>query len=139
MSAIGELVVWIIYAILCIPPLRALFILRKNKFNKNGAIYLVVASIPLALFAYSQYSNHRKAELEYVGIYYLTEYPNCDSCVLHLNRDNSYSVTLNGNELEHGNWKYRSGGDYWIVDIGEHGQLGTEKYTYHDRDNNFEK
>ncbi len=139
MSAIGELIVWIIYAILCIPPLRALFILRKNKFNKNSTIYLVLSFLPLALFAYSQYSNYREAELEYVGKYYLTEYPNCDSCVLHLKRANSYSVTLNGNELEHGYWKYRSGGDYWIVDIGEYGQLGTGKYKYHDRDNNFEK
>ena len=82
MSAIGELIVWIIYAILCVPTIVALFILRKNKYIKNGAIYLVIASLPLALFAYSQYSNQREAELKYVAKYYLTEYPNCDSCVL---------------------------------------------------------
>ena len=139
MSAIGELIVWIIYAILCIPPIVTLVILRKNKSIKNGTIYFVVASLPLALIAYSQYSNQIEAELEYVAKYYLSAYPNCDSCVLQLKRDNSYSVTLNGNELEHGNWKYRSGGDYWIVDIGAYGQLGTGKYKYRHRDKNFEK
>ena len=96
-----------------------------------------MAIIPLTLFAYNQYSNHREAELKYVGTYYLTDYPDCESCVLILNKNNSYSVANQENEFEHGNWKYRSGGDYWIVDIGEYRQLGTGNYRYNYSENNF--
>jgi hypothetical protein len=40
-------------------------------------------------------------------------------------------------DVEQGRWKYSSGADYWIVDIGESGQLGSGKYRYDDRENDF--
>jgi hypothetical protein len=139
MSAIGELIVWTIYAILCIPPIITLMILREKKFRRKGPIFLTLALIPLTLFGYNQYSNHREAEWKYVGVYYLTEYPNCDACFLILNKNNFYSVINQDNEIEKGKWKYRSGGDYWTVDIGVNGQLGTGNFKYNRSEKKFPK
>ena len=138
MWAIGELIVLVIYVILSIPPILIVIRLKRKKtFPVKKLTYLVIAIIPLFLFSYSQYTNHRNAELQYVGVYYLTDYPNCISCVLNLNANNSYKVVFDQEIIEQGKWKYSSGGDYWIVDIGEHGQLGSGKYRYNDRENNF--
>lgn len=141
MSAIGEILEFIVYLILLIPPLCIiiLVIVREKEFLKKGLFYLSVALIPLSLYTYSEYSNHREAELKYVGKYYLTNYPDCEPCVLILNKNNCYSVTKLNKELEQGKWRFRSGGDYWIVDIGEHGQLGTGEYRYNRFENNLKK
>ncbi|SDK45344.1 hypothetical protein SAMN05421823_102769 [Catalinimonas alkaloidigena] len=113
--------------------------MREKKSTVREFVYLTIALIPITLFSYIQYINQRNAELEYVGVYYLTEYPNCDTCVLNLNSDNAYTVIFDDRTLEQGKWKYSSGGDYWIVDIGKNGQLGSGKYKYNDRKNNFKE
>ncbi|WP_298903445.1 hypothetical protein [uncultured Psychroserpens sp.] len=130
MSALGELIVFGIYVILIIPILLTLIVCIKRKKKLSGTLFIIISLIPLALFSYSQYQNHRDAELDYVGIYDLTEYPNCDSCILKLNDDNTYLVSIEGSKIEHGKWNFRSGGDYWIVDIGEHGTLGSGRFKY---------
>ncbi|WP_299334064.1 hypothetical protein [uncultured Psychroserpens sp.] len=132
MSALGELFIWIIYALLCIPTLAIILILiaDRKRHKSKRLIYLLISLLPVSLFAYHQHSEHRQQELKYVGVYYLTTYPSCNSCTLHLNKDNTYEVHRDSTKIEHGNWSYRSGSDYWIVDIGESGQLGSGNYTY---------
>ena len=132
MFALGELIRFFIYLILSIPPIIAvvLIIIRGRKFSNRNLILLSISSIPLVLFSYNVYSNHRKAELQYVGIYILNNYEKCDSCILELKKNNSFTVTDQEVQIEKGKWKYRSGSDYWIVDIGNYGQLGTGKYKY---------
>ncbi len=140
MSAIGELIVFLIYFILSIPILIFLIGLIKSKgkqITKKRLIWLIISTILLILYGYAQYSSHRKAELDYVGIYQLTEYPDCDSCILELMSDNYYIVREKQNIIEKGRWKYKSGGDYWIVYLGEFGQLGTGKFRYEKRNNGF--
>lgn len=131
---------WIIYLILLLPLAWIVArLMREKKSTVREFVYLTIALIPITLFSYIQYINQRNAELEYVGVYYLTEYPNCDTCVLNLNSDNAYTVIFDDRTLEQGKWKYSSGGDYWIVDIGKNGQLGSGKYKYNDRKNNFKE
>lgn len=75
--------------------------------------------------------DQKKSQLEHVGIYYLTNYPNCEHCILVLNEDQTCQVTSNDSILEKSNWHFESGGDYWITYIGTDGrQLGSGIYTY---------
>ena len=139
MSGLGELIKLFIYALLAVPPLIIiiLLILNKKPFLKKGLILLSISLIPITIIGYIDYSNHVEAELNYVGTYNLTEYPNYDFCILILNKDNTYSISSQNNIIERGKWKYRSGGDYWIVDIGKNGQLGAGNYKYKDFQNNL--
>ncbi len=141
MSTIGELIIFLIYFILSIPIFIFLIGLIKSKGKqiKKRLIWLIISTVLLIFYSYAQYSSHRKAELDYVGIYQLTEYPDCDSCILELNSDNLYIVREKQNIMEKGKWKYKSEGDYWIVYLGEFGQLGTGKYRYEKRTNGFTK
>jgi len=130
------------YILLAIPPIWMIWLLifRKNKLKRKRRItLLIILSVPIIMFRYKQVSNHRQAELQYVGTYYLTDYQNCKSCVLKLRDDNTYSVLNGKEETENGAWKYLSGGDFWIVEIGKHGQLGTGEYNYNRKENNFKK
>lgn len=133
MSGIAELAKLVIYAIVILPPLVMLIIMLLNgkKFFKKGLRYLFFTSIPLMLLVIFDITNHKNEELGYVGVYYLTEYPDCTSCQLELKENNTYTITKGDREIESGSWNYRSGSDYWIVDIGEFGQLGTGNYAYY--------
>jgi len=133
MAALGELLLVIVYTILSIPFLILLvqFIRkRKQKNKKKRLLWMLISLAPLILYGYWQYSGHRQLELENVGKYKLTNYPNCDSCILELKPDNHYYIFDKEKIIEKGKWGYRSGGDYWIVDIGENGQLGAGNYNY---------
>lgn len=132
MLALGELFILIIYIILCIPTLAIILILiaDRKRHKSKRLIYLLISLLPVSLFAYHQHTEHRQQKLKYVGVYALTAYPNCNACTLHLNKNNTYRVCRDTTEIERGNWNYRSGGDYWIVDIGKSGQLGSGNYTY---------
>ena len=141
MSGLGEFAKFIGYFILCIPPIGVLIffgILSKRSLKVWVALFLISIT-PLSIYGYKHYNDHHKEEQKYVGQYYLTEYPDCEPCTLKLSAKMSYSVFHNENEIESGKWKYRSGSDYWIVDIGEHGQLGSGKFKYSSSSNGFEK
>ncbi|WP_298757108.1 hypothetical protein [uncultured Psychroserpens sp.] len=139
MSALGELIIFGIYGILIIPIILTFIVFTKRKKKWSGFIYILISSIPLMLFSYSQYQNNRESELLYVGTYYLTDYYECKSCIIKLKEDNTYSVINNDHEIESGKWNYRSGGDYWIVDLGDYGQLGSGKFKYTKYKNGFSK
>ncbi len=134
MYAIGSLFVLFIYFVLSAPALLllGLLVLNRKSLRTLHYIYFIVASIPLVLFSTYRYTEHREAELEWVGYYYLTDYPNCLKCVLELDAGNRYRVFENDSTLESGQWDYDHGGDYFIVSLGEYGQLGSGKYAYHE-------
>ena len=71
-------------------------------------IWTLISATPLIIYGFAQYTSHRNAELEYVGIYTLTEYPNCDSCRLELMSINHYIVADRQKKIiENGKWRYR--------------------------------
>ncbi len=134
LGAFGELLTFILYFILLIPVfiLSINFVIRfKRKENISRILlWMLISSIPFTFFIYTQYNSQKESELNYVGIYNLIEYPNCNDCKLILNRNNTFTVTSNKKQFEKGKWRFRTGSDYWIVDIGEYGQLGSGKFKY---------
>ena len=141
MFGLGSLANFIGYFILSIPPICVLlfFGIIGKRSLKVWIIIFLISIAPLSFAVYEEYTEHLKEQLQHVGRYYLTEYPNCDSCILFLKSNLSYSVFKYESEIEQGKWRFRSGSDYFIVDIGEHGRLGTGNYTYHSYINGFEK
>jgi hypothetical protein len=135
MAALGELIVYAFYAILILVAivfLRLALIEKKTPTRLRYTMIGVVSICFLFLHIYDLKLNHRESELEYVGTYVLTQYPKCNSCVLILNGNNTYEVVNGNNVMENGNWHYESGGDYWIVYIGDNGeQLSSGKYDYY--------
>ncbi len=116
----------------CIPPLGVLLLLVLNgkKFFKKGSILFIISVLPITFLTYNKYKRHNEEAMRYVGTYQLTEYTEDSKAILKLNKDYSYTVSIQNNMLEQGEWEYDSGGDYWIVDIGDYGQLGSGKYQY---------
>jgi hypothetical protein len=92
-----------------------------------------IGSFLFLCFAGNNYQNHKNAEAEYVGIYTLTSYPNCAACRLYIEPDNYYEVRESRTVKERGEWRYESGGDYWIVYVNEDEQLGVGNYSYSDK------
>ena len=134
MTALGELLIFIIYLFFGTLLLVRIYkeFKSKTKLKTDSIKRIIFSALPLILWASWMYYVHRTNELDCVGKYILTEYPNCDSCILELKSDNFYQVTSNEIVIEKGEWNYDSGGDYWIVEIGKHGQLGSGKFKYSD-------
>ena len=85
-------------------------------------------------------NNYKESQLQYVGTYDLTNYPNCDSCVLTFKEDNTYKVTDKSKIIETGDWYYDFGADYFIVYINKKkDRLGDGRFKYQNSNNNFDK
>ena len=133
MSALRELFV---YAILILLGLIALFFLIQTfKVKPRFRPIMLISSFVFCYLCFSykscltdSYANSQKRQ---VGLYFLTNYPNCDNCILELKEDLTYTVKQNEKILETSNWHYESGGDYWItyLDNDRH-QLGSGDYRY---------
>lgn len=132
MSAFGELGRFLIYIMLTIPfvLIIGLLLLKRRNYKFTHLIYLLLCSAPLLAFSYQHYNKHRQAELKYVGEYKLTNYLDCEACILVLYEDNTYTVYNKVYVVEFGEWKFRGGGDYFMVDIGKKEQLGSGKFKY---------
>ena len=133
MAALGELAVYIIYLLLAIGGLVFLFFTFRVKRSIKPFTLL---GFGLFVFLIAKYSSHNKEvyrdwQLQHVGIYYLTDHPDCDSCVLELKEDMTYEVRSGNKVIEKSNWHFESGGDYWItyLDHDRH-QLGAGDYAY---------
>jgi len=141
MSAFGELIIVAIYFVLGLSAIGCLlktFIIKAKLPKFLCLLGFVVCTSLLFLFWTNNKRNHRIAELENVGVYYLTNYTNCDSCKLTLKEDNSYEVTNGTKVIETGNWHYESGGDYWIVYMNDNeDQLGNGRFTYEEYNNRY--
>lgn len=136
MSAISELIIYIIYGIFLIGGISFLVLAWLATTNKLKIIYFLFGIISIICFTGILLSSRnalRKSELDYVGTYDLDNYPNCQNCILELKENNTF-IVQNQNDnivLEKGDWHYESGGDYIIVYInGESDQLGSGKFSY---------
>ena len=139
MSAISELIMYFIYAVLLIASISFLVLAWLSSSNKLKVFYSIIGLISIALFVTILLSNNhqfRKSELEYVGTYDLDKYPNCKNCTLELKEDNTF-VVLNYNlTVEKGDWHYEAGGDYFIVYLnGNKYQLNSGRFSYFNSNN----
>jgi len=133
MFALSEALPFLVYLTLgafCFLFLIAVFLV-KRWYKIIAIACLVLCSYFLIRFKLYNDESERKSQLDHVGIYYLSKYPNCDSCYIQLNENMKYKVFKRGQEIEQGDWHYESGSDYWITYLnGERDQLGFGIYTY---------
>ncbi len=136
MWAIGELITLIIYFFLGLS--TVVFLLLAVTLKKRQTRLLALGpglffGFLLLCFKFYQDRNYKKSQLNQVGIYYLTDYPDCDSCYIELNENMTYKIVNKSQAIENGDWHYESGGDFWITYLnGTKDQLGNGKYSYHD-------
>ncbi|CAN5546654.1 hypothetical protein BH11BAC3_BH11BAC3_22330 [soil metagenome] len=141
MWALGELFYGFIYVLLA---LGFLIFLSASVFVKRRKIMYFVWSVVFASLFYIYHTNNKNtykiSQLQYVGSYDLTNYPNCDSCILIFKEDNTYNVTKNSKIIESGDWHYDFGADYFIVYINqEKERLGHGRFKYQNANNPFDK
>jgi hypothetical protein len=134
MWALGELISDIIYwMILCGGIVSLILIIILKGFSKK-AISAVSCLLCGALFLFiskEAKSDERRKQLEHVGTYYLTNYPNCDSCIAVLKDDNKYEVKEYEQTIEKGNWRFEGGGDYLIVYMNnDSSELGSGRFQF---------
>jgi hypothetical protein len=133
MSAFGALLIYAVYFVLGIFCL--VFLVLTFTGGRKTRVVTGTATIffGLSLFIFKSCQSHKYEEnqLSKVGLYYLTQYPGCASCVMELKEHQIYEVTSNGKIIESGDWHYEAGGDYWItfLDHDEY-QLGSGKFAY---------
>ena len=133
MAAIGELLVYVVFLFLAVGALHFFVLASKTKKVKKLLALLAGAFFCYLLYAYSSYlsESHKNEQLRQVGIYYLTNYPDCENCILELKEDMTYEVRNNGNVIKKSDWHYESGGDYWITYLdNDNHQLGSGDYSY---------
>ena len=133
MSALGELFIYVIYFVLGLACI--IFLLLTFTSKKSIKPWTLIASILFCFLFFTfkscQKENYKQNQLSVVGTYYLTSYPNCDSCYLELRENMTYIVVDKGKIIESSNWHYEVGGDYFItyLDNDRH-QLGSGDYSY---------
>lgn len=134
MSGLGELLVFMLYALLGSSAIICILMIIASNSKLLKLLYFIgfIAGAALFFLYYNYKSNsHRASELEYVGTYYLTDFPNCNSCKVVLKADNTYEVRKEAYVIETGDWHYESGGDYWIVYMNnKDDQLGSGRFAY---------
>jgi hypothetical protein len=129
MFAIGELLVYVLQGGLIL--LTLLGIRRWHRADSSRKKVLAMAQVFLASgLLIRGFYLQKKEENEYIGTYLLTDYPECPTCVLYLQPANHYEVRQGRYVKEQGPWHFESGSDYWAVEIGEGGQLGSGRFNY---------
>lgn len=137
MPALGELFIYLIYVFLVLGAVG--FIYLTFYLKKSRKPWTILGCI-LCCFLFFNYRSclkdaYKRSQLTQVGIYYLTEYPNCDNCKLELKEDMTYEVRSNGKVIEKSNWHYEVGGDYWITYLNnDNHHLGSGNYAYKEYD-----
>ncbi|HEX8425918.1 hypothetical protein [Hymenobacter sp.] len=135
MSALGAAFICFIYAVLGGYGLYWLirFFTAATPASRRGClIRSSIGAVLFACFVGNIYRNHLKAEADQTGVYQLSSYPDCASCVLELKPHNYYEVRQGQIVKEQGPWRFESGDDNWIVYLNEDDQLGTGQYSYND-------
>ena len=117
MAALGE--VFILFIYISLGAFNVFFLVFIFVWRKALKPFAVLGCVMYAYLFFSfkscQDNIYKNQQRSRVGIYYLTNYPNCPSCVLELKEDNTYRVTSEEKQLEQGDWHYEVGGDYFIV------------------------
>jgi hypothetical protein len=133
MSALGELLILVIYFFLGVASLAFLvfffFVRRSFKFlSLFGSFFFCFLFF---LFKSNQDNNYRNNHLRQVGVYILKNYRGCIDCKIELKEDMTYVVLDSGTKLESSNWHYEMGGDYFITWLdNDRKQLGSGDYEY---------
>ncbi|MFD1467192.1 hypothetical protein ACFQ48_03070 [Hymenobacter caeli] len=138
MAALGIVMVYFIYAVLCLSALYGIKRWFKVKYPSEKLLALMQISVSaglLLLLIGLRFYNHKKEENRFIGTYALTAYPQCPNCILHLKPNNQYEVHQGDLIRERGPWYYESGGDYWITHVGNAGQLGSGNFEYDSKAN----
>ncbi|MES2662385.1 MAG: hypothetical protein V4629_03685 [Pseudomonadota bacterium] len=133
MSALGELLIYFIYFVLGLGTLLflALTFTAKRTIRVWAGLGTLFLGFLLFSFKSCQSDNYKENQLSQVGLYYLTDYPNCDSCIIELKENQTYEVTKHGQIIERSDWHYEVGGDYWITYLDNNNyQLGSGKFAY---------
>jgi len=129
-GALGQLLLYLFYGMLLFPGLTLLIL--SFVFKKRSALIVGCILVLTVLFHMAwRYEGERRSGLIYVGEYLLTDYPNCDSCILILTKDNCYKVLNKKITIETGDWHYDDCCDAFIVYMNNKGdQLGSGKFLY---------
>jgi hypothetical protein len=133
LSALSELFVYIPYFVLGLACVIFFRLTIKAKRQKKIGAGIAGLFCIFLLFNYKSCvaDSYKKNQLTRVGLYYLTNYPDCDSCVLELKENQTYQITKRGQIIEQSNWHYEVGGDYFILYLGnDNHQLGSGDYAY---------
>ena len=134
MSSFGELLGTIIFWVIVGGGLLSLilaFILKGSLRKTISVIICLLCVILILVITNNRKTDYNKSQLGHVGTYYLTSYPNCDSCVAVLKNDHTYDIKKNNMILESGNWNFESGSDYLIVYLNNNkDQLGYGRFQF---------
>lgn len=129
MSALGELLTYIIYISLILSALTFLILI----WYKRTFIRILLFSLSFVLLLiiwFTQHNNYNQLQADQAGIYYLTDFPNCKSCYIELKEDMTYEV-INDNKIsEKGNWHHQEGTDFDITYINKDEQLGYGRFAF---------
>jgi hypothetical protein len=133
MNGVGELLIFIINLFLGLTSLM-LFVQAFTKYKTIKPRILSYSAIFFILFCMLKScrdKGYHNAQLEQVGIYYLTNYPNCDSCYVELKEDMTYDLVRKDTVIKTSDWHFESGGDYWILYLDkDRYQLGSGDFEY---------
>jgi hypothetical protein len=123
----------LVYFLLSLLVLLSIFLtIKAKKFLKPFALLTAIFFCYL-IFNFRSYliESKKLAQLHRVGFYYLTNYPDCDSCVLELMEDKTYVVRAKDKVVEKSNWRFEAGCDFWITYLdNDRKQLGSGSYAY---------
>lgn len=135
MTAFGEVILYSIYFNLgsaAIIFFIRLFFVKSSESKISSGILGITFVLSIVFIWYTRESGRQEEQIEHVGTYYLTDYPNCDNCICKLNEDNTFYIYSGSTIYEKGDWHFESGGDYLITYLhGDKYQLGCGNYKYH--------
>ena len=135
MSALSELIPYGIYIFLALFCLGFLILTFTSPKPTRPWTFIGSACFAFLFFKFKscEKEQYRQNQLDHVGIYWLTEYPNCNSCYLELKEDMTYVIVNKAKIVETSNWHYEMGGDYFITFLNnDRDQLGSGAYAYRD-------
>ena len=133
MNGLGELILYIIYYFLLASGLVFLILtfIVKRKMKFITIILSVISIFLFFQFKSCKKENYKIVQKREVGIYYLTQYPDCNNCFVRLNENMTYDVVKNDTVIETGNWHTEIGQDYWITYMNnDKDQLGCNRFSY---------
>jgi hypothetical protein len=133
MNGVGELLIFIIYLFLGLTSV-VLFVQAFYEYKSVKPRFWAYSAFFFFLFCWFKTCRNKRyheAQIEQVGIYFLTNYPNCDSCYVELKEDMTYNLVKKGTVIKTSDWHFESGGEYWILYLDkERYQLGSGDFEY---------
>lgn len=140
MVAFSILFVLFVYAIVIVSAIFCVWKATKSNQVSNRIIYSIGAVLCvclLGLLIFNKKHPCEECDHQWIGTYYLTKYPDCDSCVAILKEDHTFTILSNKKSnlyrvLEKGNWHFVQEYDFLglYMDKEEQEMLGYNRFTY---------